>query len=164
MLYYFAGFNGYLLLGHYLRNHDWPTQKLLLIGIPMFVVGYYITFFGFRYVTALPEYSDEYLELFFTYCSLNVVMMTIPCFLFAKKVNVRSERMRAALANLTLCGFGIYMVHYLFTGPCVLLVRTLGLPVGIQIPVAAVIAFAISWGIVFIAYKAMGKKARYLMG
>lgn len=26
MLYYFAGFNGYLLLGHYLRNHDWSVS------------------------------------------------------------------------------------------------------------------------------------------
>ena len=164
MLYYFAGFNGYLLLGHYLRNHDWPMKKLAAIGIPMFVIGYSITFFGFRYVTSLPEYSEQYLELFFTYNSLNVVMMTIPCFLFAKKIKVRSERMQRALANLTLCGFGVYMIHYFFTGPCVVLTRTLGLPVFIQIPVAAVIAFGLSWLIVHLVYKAMGRKARYIMG
>ncbi len=72
MLYYFAGFNGYLLLGHYLRNLDWSLSKILAIGLPMFVIGYAVTFFGFRSITALPEYSDEMLELFFTYCSLNV--------------------------------------------------------------------------------------------
>ena len=94
MLYYFAGFNGYLLLGHYLRNHDWSLNKILLVGIPMFLIGYVVTFFGFRYVTALPEYSEELLELFFTYCSLNVVMMTVPVFLLMKKVDVRSERSR----------------------------------------------------------------------
>lgn len=164
MLYYFAGFNGYLLLGHYLRNHDWAMKKLVLIGIPLFLAGYCITFLGFRYVTSLPEYSDEYLELFFTYCSLNVVMMTAPCFLFAKKVRIRSERIKSALANLTLCGFGIYMIHYFFTGPCVLLVRWIGIPVALQIPAAAIIAFAISWLIVHAAYKAMGKRAKYLMG
>lgn len=48
----------------------------MAIGLPMFVVGYLITFFGFRYITALPEYSDEMLELFFTYCSINVLLMT----------------------------------------------------------------------------------------
>jgi len=117
MLYYFAGFNGYLLLGHYLRNLDWSLGKILAIGLPMFVIGYAVTFFGFRYVTALPEFSDEMLELFFTYCSLNVVMMTIPVFMLCKKVNFRSEGIRKALANLTLCGFGIYMIHYFFTGP-----------------------------------------------
>ena len=66
MLYYFAGFNGYLLLGHYLRNHDWTGRQAALIGVPMFVVGYAVTFFGFRHMTALPDFTDEMLELFFT--------------------------------------------------------------------------------------------------
>ena len=101
MLYAFAGFNGYLLLGHYLKNLDWSMKKTLATGIPMFVIGYVVTFFGFRHMTALPDYTDEMLELFFTYCSLNVVMMTIPVFMLAKKVNIRSERIRKALANLT---------------------------------------------------------------
>ena len=164
MLYYFAGFNGYLLLGHYLRNLDWTLGKILAIGLPMFVIGYAVTFFGFRYITALPEYSDEMLELFFTYCSLNVVMMTIPVFMLCKKVNFRSEGIKKALANLTLCGFGIYMIHYFFTGPSVLLVRTLGVPLGIQIPVASVMAFGVSWLIVWAVYRVLGKKAKWIMG
>ena len=81
MLYYFAGFNGYLLLGHYLRKLEWPVGKILAIGVPMFLIGYAVTFTGFRHVTSLPEYSDELLELFFTYNSLNVVMMTAPIFM-----------------------------------------------------------------------------------
>lgn len=164
MLYYFAGFNGYLLLGHYLRNLDWTLGKILAIGLPMFVIGYAVTFFGFRYITALPEFSDEMLELFFTYCSLNVVMMTIPVFMLCKKVNFRSEGIRKALANLTLCGFGIYMIHYFFTGPSVLLVRALGVPLGIQIPVASVFAFGASWLIVWTVYRVLGKKAKWIMG
>lgn len=164
MFYYFAGFNGYLLLGHYLRNLDWKLGKILAIGLPMFVIGYAVTFFGFRYITALPEYSDEMLELFFTYCSLNVVMMTIPVFMLCKKVNFRSEGIKKALANLTLCGFGIYMIHYFFTGPSVLLVRTLGVPLGIQIPVASVMAFGVSWLIVWAFYRVLGKKAKWIMG
>lgn len=164
MFYYFAGFNGYLLLGHYLRNLDWSLGKILAIGLPMFVIGYAVTFFGFRYITALPEYSDEMLELFFTYCSLNVVMMTIPVFMLCKKVNFRSEGIKKALANLTLCGFGIYMIHYFFTGPSVLLVRTLGVPLGIQIPVASVFAFGASWLIVWAVYRVLGKKAKWIMG
>lgn len=164
MLYAFAGFNGYLLLGHYLRNLDWSLGKILAIGLPMFVIGYAVTFFGFRYVTALPEFSDEMLELFFTYCSLNVVMMTIPVFMLCKKVNFRSEGIRKALANLTLCGFGIYMIHYFFTGLSVLLVRALGVPLGIQIPVASVFAFGASWLIVWTVYRVLGKKAKWIMG
>lgn len=164
MLYAFAGFNGYLLLGHYLRNLDWPVRRILLYGVPLFIIGYAVTFFGFRYVTSLPEYSDEMLELFFTYCSLNVVIMTAPVFMLLKKVRIRSLSLQKALANLTLCGFGIYMVHFFFTGPCVELVRALHVPIALQIPVAAVIAFGVSWGIIAGIYKLMGKKARYFVG
>ena len=163
MLYAFAGFNGYLLLGHYLKNLEWSLKKPLAIGIPMFAVGYAVTFLGFRHITALPEYTDEMLELFFTYCSLNVVMMTIPVFMLAKKVKVNSERMKKALANLTVCGFGIYMIHYFFTGPSVVLMRAINMPIGLQIPVAAILAFAVSWGLVWLIYRA-GKVAKYIVG
>ena len=164
MLYAFAGFNGYLLLGHYLRNLDWSLGKTVAIGLPMFVVGYLITFFGFRYITALPEYSDEMLELFFTYCSINVLLMTFPVFMLAKKVKVRSERTKRALGNLTVCGFGIYMIHYFFTGPSVVVMRYLNVPLGLQIPIASVIAFGISWLLVWLMYRCMGKKAKWLVG
>ena len=163
MLYAFDGFNGYLLLGHYLKNLEWSLKKTLAIGIPMFAVGYAVTFLGFRHITALPEYTDEMLELFFTYCSLNVVMMTIPVFMLAKKVKVNSERMKKALANLTVCGFGIYMIHYFFTGPSVVLMRAINMPIGLQIPVAAILAFAVSWGLVWLIYRA-GKVAKYIVG
>ena len=163
MLYAFAGFNGYLLLGHYLKNLEWSLKKTLAIGIPMFAVGYAVTFLGFRHITALPEYTDEMLELFFTYCSLNVVMMTIPVFMLAKKVKVNSERMKKALANLTVCGFGIYMIHYFFTGPSVVLMRAIDVPIGLQIPVAAILAFAVSWGLVWLIYRT-GKVAKYIVG
>ena len=163
MLYAFAGFNGYLLLGHYLKNLEWSLKKTLAIGIPMFAAGYAVTFLGFRHITALPEYTDEMLELFFTYCSLNVVMMTIPVFMLAKKVKVNSERMKKALANLTVCGFGIYMIHYFFTGPSVVLMRAIDMPIGLQIPVAAILAFAVSWGLVWLIYRA-GMVAKYIVG
>ena len=83
-------------------------------------------------------------------------MMTIPIFLLAKKVNVKSDTIKRMLANLTICGFGIYMVHYFFTGPSVLLARALNIPLGLQIPAASVVAFAVSWLI--------GKKAKYIVG
>lgn len=164
MFYYFAGFNGYLLLGHYLRNHDWSWSKTLSVCIPMFLAGYMVTFFGFRHMTALPQCTDEMLELFFTYNSLNVIMMTIPFFLIAKKVKVRSELIQRMLANLTVCGFGIYMIHYFFTGPGVVLMRNIGVPVPLQIPAAAIVAFGVSWLLVVFIRKISGKNAKYIVG
>lgn len=164
MLYYFAGFNGYLLLGHYLRNHHLSLAKTLSFGIPMFIVGYLVTFYGFRHITSLPEYTEEMLELFFTYNSLNVILMTIPLFLIAKKIEVRSLTVRRMLANLTVCGFGIYMIHYFFTGPSVVLMRSIGVPLCLQIPAAAVVAFSVSWLLVWLIRRISGKKARYIVG
>ncbi len=164
MLYYFAGFNGYLLLGHYLRRIDWSTQKTVLITIPLFAIGYLVTFFGFRHITTLPHYTNEQLELFFTYNSLNVVMMTFAVFMLCKKVKVKNETIKRMLANLTICGFGIYMIHYFFTGPSVQLMRTIGIPLSIQIPLASVVAFGTAWIIVLIIRKIAGKKAKIIVG
>ena len=164
MLYYFAGFNGYLLLGHYLKNHEWTLKQTLAAGIPMFLVGYCVTFFGFRYITALPEYTDEMLELFFTYCSPNVLLMTFPVFMLCKKVNVKSALIRKALAHLTLCGFGVYMIHYFFAGPAVALTRMWHVPIVLQIPVASVLAFGVSWILVGIIRRLLGQRARYVVG
>lgn len=52
--YYFAGFNGYLLLGHMLsKGNDWPTGKIALLTVPMFSIGFLITFKGFRFMTPI---------------------------------------------------------------------------------------------------------------
>lgn len=164
MLYYFAGFNGYLLLGHYLRHHDWSRAQLWGWGVPMFLAGYAVTFFGFRYMTSNPEATPEEYELFFTYCSLNVVLMTIPVFMWCKQVRVRSLRLQRMLANLTLCGFGVYMVHYFLAGPSVVWMRALHVPICLQIPLAAVVAFGLSWILVSLVYRWVGPRAKWVFG
>ena len=164
MLYYFAGFNGYLLLGHYLRNHIPSLSKSLLWGIPMFIIGLLVTFKGFRFITTQAEYTPEQLELFFYYCSPNVVMMTMPLFVWAAHVNVKSELAVKALTNLTACGIGVYMIHYLFTGPGVVIARAMGVPVSLQIIVGAIMAFAVSWALVALIRRIAGRKAKYIVG
>lgn len=164
MLYSFAGFNGYLLLGHYLRHTDWSRLRTLCVGLPMFVVGFCVTFFGFRHVTAQADITPEQLEMFFYYCSPNVALMTIPVFMAAKQVRVEREWLRRLLANLTACGFGVYMIHYFFTGPGVILARACGVPLWLQIPVAAVVAFAVSWLLVAALRRLLGRASRYVVG
>lgn len=163
-LYYFAGFNGYLLLGHYLRHHLPSLRVTLLAGIPLFATGWLVTFTGFRAMTQQPDVTAEEMELFFYYCSPNVVMMTVPLFALCAHIPVRSGRIRRLLASLTACGFGIYMVHYFFTGPAIMLVRALHVPVGLQILVGGVIALAVSWTLVALLRRALGRAATYLLG
>lgn len=164
MLYYFAGYNGYLLLGHYLRHRTWSMKQILVRGIPMFVTGYCITYFGRNYMMGLHGCTEEMAELFWTNNSLNVILMTIPLFMACKAIRIKSGRIRMLLANLTLCGYGIYMIHYFFIGYAVILMRISGVPLGLQIPFAAVVALAVSWTIVAIGHKLLGSKAKWLFG
>lgn len=161
MLYYFCGFNGYLLLGHVLRNYVLPLRTVVLWGVPMFVIGYAVTFFGFDYTRGVSNATGDYdiLELFWTYCTPNVACMSVPLFALMQHAHPRSARVRAVLANLSACGFGIFMVHYFFIGGCVMLVRALGIPLGMQIPAAAVVAFAVSWGVVESLRRLLGARA-----
>ena len=163
VLYYFAGFNGYLLLGHYLGKLEKPSiGKVLAIGLPMFVVGFIVTLVGFRHMISDPDVTEEGMELFFTYCSPNVVMMTIPVFMIARYINVNSEMIRRALANLTFCGFGIYCVHYFFVGPSYLLVKFIGVPLSLIVPASTIIAFVCSWCTVYLLSKL--PKSKYIIG
>lgn len=163
LFYYFAGFNGYLLLGHYLGRMDKPSLgKVVSVGIPVFVVGYIVTFVGFRYMTSDPNVTEEGMELFFTYCSPNVVMMTIPLFMIVRYVNVRSEFLCRALENLTKCGFGIYCAHYFFIGPCFMFTKWIGTPLPFIVPVSAVFTFICTWALVYILSKL--PKSKYIIG
>lgn len=163
LFYYFAGFNGYLLLGHYLgKMKDWPVSKTLFVAIPLFLVGFLITVTGFRDMISNPHVSEEGMELFFTYCSPNVLFMTAALFLLVKKVRISSPAICLALANLTKCGFGIYVVHYFFVGPSYMLANWMGTPVSVLVPVSALFAFVASWALVYLLRKL--PFSRYIVG
>lgn len=161
--YYFAGFNGYLLLGHYLgKGNDWSVGKTLSVAVPLFLVGYFITLVGFRHMTSDPNVSEEGMELFFTYCSPNVALMAIAVFLLVQKVNVTSLSIRRALANLTRCGFGLYCVHYFFVGPSYMFAQWLGTPVPFLVPVSMLFTFVCAWAFALGISKLPGSK--YIIG
>ena len=161
--YYFAGFNGYLLLGHYLgKGNDWSVGKTLSVAVPLFLVGYFVTLVGFRHMTSDPNVSEEGMELFFTYCSPNVALMAIAVFLLVQKVNVTSLSIRRALANLTRCGFGLYCVHYFFVGPSYMFAQWLGTPVPFLVPVSMLFTFVCAWVFAFGISKLPG--AKYIIG
>lgn len=165
LLYYFAGFNGYLLLGHYVINNkmNLSWNKLVMMGVPSFVIGYSITFFGFKSVTAVPGQSVELVELFFTYCSPNVLMMTLPLFLAIQKIHISSAVIRRFSVSISTCTFGIWMSHYLFLGPFYMLVESLPLHTMVKMIVCTVFLLSVTWGFVYIVRKS-GKIGRWIMG
>lgn len=104
------------------------------------------------------------MELFFTFCSPNVAIMTIAVFLLLRQVTVRRAWLVRALENMTRCGFGIYIIHYFVVGPFFLLIGPSSLPIPLQVPVMAVCIFATSWAITALLRKIFGRKAIYIVG
>ena len=165
LFYYFAGFNGYLLLGHYLKQgNDWSIGKTLVICMTLFAVGYAITYSGFSAAAANPTVTETDMELFFTFCSPNVAIMTIAVFLLLQKVRVHHPAVIRLLANVTKYGFGIYIVHYFWVGPAFLLIGLFDLPIPLQVPIMAILIFLVSWGFTWLMYRFFGQKAKWFMG
>ena len=165
LFYYFAGFNGYLVLGHYLKQGpNWSLSKTIYISAALFALGYYVTYTGFSAAAADSTSTEMDMELFFTFCSPNVAIMTAAVFLLLQKVQVRSEFAIKMLSNITKCGFGIYIVHYFLVGPFFLWIGPSSLPIPLQVPAMAICIWLVSWGFTAFMYKVLGKKAIYIMG
>lgn len=111
----------------------------------------------------LPSPTPEQIELFWTYNSPNVVLMSLAWFLIVKKITV-PDKIGSYLANLTACGFGIYMVHYFFVRAGYEFALFTGVPVWLQIPVSALAIFALSWFTSIVMLKIFGKWSVYFLG
>ncbi len=166
LFYYFSGFSGYMLLGHYIHEYvHWKLSRTLVVALPLLVIGAVITYIGYSYVMTLPSATPEMIELFWTYNSLNVVMMTVALFLVMCSVRINPKgRVANLLANLTTCGFGIYMIHYYFVYLGFCIGDWLHIPTPLRIPFSAVIILVCSWSIVAAARRILGKSFRYLFG
>ena len=88
MLYYNAGYIGYLIMAHYIRTYvDWSWNKTLKIAIPMFLVGYAISVLGFYEFSQTS--TDPYIvEQFWRFCTPNCAMMTFALFIVFKKISL----------------------------------------------------------------------------
>lgn len=204
--YAFAGFNGYLLLGHVLAqvSQKISTKKALAVGVPMLFAGTFLTYLGFLWVrltgsldntqvfnalassgsvskmlagaaqslagtspetiaaTAKTFQAEPMVELFWTYCSLNVVLSSAALFLLISKIKLAPGRFANFLATLGKLGFGVYVVHYFFVGPSYVLAVKLGVPLALQIPVSALFALAATYVCVCVLYAVLPKPKIFL--
>ncbi len=165
MLYYFAGFNGYLLLGHYLMTYpvSWSWAKLHRVCIPLFAIGYAVTCYGFKTITATPGQPDTLVELFFLFCSPNVMLMALALFLYAQKLRIESPRLQRLLKSGSVCTLGIWMSHYFFLGPCYALVEGLPIHTLLKMVLSSILLLLVTWAFVawVLRWKGVGK---WIMG
>ncbi len=165
--YYFAGFAGYLLLGHILaRRHHMPLRRIIAMGVMLYISGYIITYTGYASMAVQYSYEEapELLELFWQFCSPNVVLMALGIFLVVQRINITSPRLQSLLAATTRCSFGTYLMHYIFIGPVILLLTPLGMPTPLCVMASVIIVFGICWSLTALIYKALPRAARYIVG
>lgn len=165
--YYFAGFAGYLLLGHILaRRHHMPLRRIIAMGVMLYISGYIITYTGYASMAVQYSYEEapELLELFWQFCSPNVVLMALGIFLVVQRINITSPRLQSLLVATTRCSFGTYLMHYIFIGPVILLLTPLGMPTPLCVMASVIIVFGICWSLTALIYKALPRAARYIVG
>lgn len=141
--YYISGFIGYLVLAYYLVTYPLKISlaKTLLYGIPLFLIGYAITSFGFIEVQRYYPGNYAYLEIIWFFTGINVFMMTLPIFVIIQKLPVHPNKWLARAASLT---FGIYLCHFFFVQVGYDMLTPLILPVPVKIILGAIFAFSVS--------------------
>lgn len=165
--YYFAGFAGYLLLGHLLgKGNPLPSRKIIAVGAMLYFAGFVITYTGFSSMVAQYSYEEQpaLLEMFWQFCSPNVALMTLGIFLAVQRVKIHSQSIVDILASITKCSFGAYLMHYIFIGPVIIALSPLGLPTPVCVICTVIIVFALCWGLTSLIYKLSPRIARYIVG
>ena len=153
-LYYAAGYVGYFLLGFYLGRLE-TTPRLLWIALGLFVAGFAFTFAVF-YLN-LPPQNNEL--PFRSYPSLNIILMAIGAFILLKAAGERiSPRLACFSSLVSPSSFGIYLVHSILLVGMAAAWESLGFktaagPSLLVIPFVAVVAFLLSWGVIFVMRK-----------
>jgi surface polysaccharide O-acyltransferase-like enzyme len=88
---------------------QWGWRKMAAVCIPMFVVGYAVTFGGYVVMQEFFPGNYAYLEIVWLFSGINVFMMTFPVFVVVQKINAASSPRLSAVASMT---FGIYLCHF----------------------------------------------------
>lgn len=148
--YYVSGFMGYMLLAHYLTR--WPvrcgTARLAAMTIPMFIIGYAVTALG--YASMMESENWILIEMYWSFCSINVLMMTLPIFLWVERSQVKGSPL---LSKLAMMSFGVYLCHFSLVQWGYEVFWTTGFPAWIRLLLNAMASTAISYLIVWLMVK-----------
>lgn len=148
--YYMSGFLGYMILANYLTH--WPVRcsnaKLAAISIPAFIIGFAVTTIG--YMSMMATENWVLIEMFWSFCSVNVLLMTIPVFVWVERSGIKAAPWLTALATMS---FGVYLCHFSIVQWGYEVFYATGLPGWIRLALNVVASSFISFGIVWLMMK-----------
>lgn len=106
--YYFTGFGGYFILGHYMHRYG-PLSKSL--SWLLLIVGYGITAGVFIYHGAHVNSAID-AELSWNFCCINVAMMALGTFSLISGLNIKgSGKIKKIIEEASVCSYGVYLCH-----------------------------------------------------
>lgn len=148
MLYYVAGYIGYVMLAHYIRKYlDWSMKKTLMVCIPLFIIGLVPTAYAFYDISQAT--TDFYLmELPWRFCTPNCALMTFALFMLFKKIRVKNEQLNRGVADVSRLSYGMYLVHLFLLGVFYRLLAPYISHAGVMIVVHSVLTLAVAYIII----------------
>lgn len=114
-LYPFAGYLGYLVLGHYIRFHiKWSDARRWAIGLPAFLVGSVLTVLSFYLQVELNvEQSPSYIEIAWCFCTPNVVLTAFGFMLMMTTIH-KPLPGYALVRDVSNMSYGMYLMHMFY--------------------------------------------------
>ena len=110
-LYYYSGYIGYVVLGHYIKVHlKMSTSKAIAVGLLTFLVGYAFTALTF-YNHGANSTDYFYVELPWRFCTFNVALMSFGLFLMISKINYQAKWLYSPVKSYSDMSYGIYLCH-----------------------------------------------------
>lgn len=148
--YYVSGFVGYLVLGHYFREHvgrlSWG--KTLALALPLWLAGYAIIAGGFlwrmpsEFPVSAPISLAVDMEISWTFCSFGVALTTIAYFLVIRKITCGGFIYRNFILPVSKISYGVYLMHIFVLVPVFAWVSTWGIGTPLTMLCTAVVTFS----------------------
>jgi surface polysaccharide O-acyltransferase-like enzyme len=150
-----TGYIGYFVLGYLLCKIK-ITKRLFSLSIILFFVSTTITFLDTFYLT---QKAGVFTSYFYEYLTLSTLIQATSFFIILKFIGEKylntQSRINSIIVNISFASFGIYLIH-----PIVLWILGMGNIDALNghntlymVPVTALMAFFISFGIIYLMQK-----------
>ena len=106
--YYYTGFGGYFILGHYLRRYGCPR---LWMSAALLLVGYLFTALAFLQFDSFAKDAVEQ-EVPWDFCCTNVMMMTLGTFGLISRIRISATSgIGRLIVSVSACSYAMYLAH-----------------------------------------------------